>query len=582
MKTYTEYKRILKQKIPPLHEIKLAVLGDFSTQKLCDMLKAVGHENKIKISLYEADFDSIDAEIFNPQSNLYHFEPNYVFISTASKKQQLKFNSLELPQKVEFANNYLEKATQWWQTLNQNIKTNIIFSNLIETDDAVFGNYANKTSYSWLYQVRKINFMLMDKAQEYKNVFIQDMSVLHNNLGKQKVFKPSLYYTANQVYDIDFLPYISKSVVDIILAIEGKFRKCLILDLDNTLWGGIIGDDGLENIQIGDIGIGKSFTDLQYYAKKLKERGIILCVCSKNDELIAKEPFEKHPDMVLSLKDIAVFVANWENKADNIRYIQSILEIGFDSMVFLDDNPFERNLIRTQLPEICVPELPDDPAEYVNYLESLNLFETASFTQDDTARTEMYQTEDTRRKAQANYSSIDEYLKSLNMAAEVGDFSNSFYVPRIAQITQRSNQFNLRTIRYTEADIQRLAQDKNYATFYFCLEDTFGSYGLISVVILEKQENLTLFVDTWLMSCRVLKRGVEQFVLNTIVEYAKSNGFKHIIGEYIPTAKNGMVKDHYPKLGFEAMHKPNFWRLDVDNFVFYPVYIQRHMEKAFS
>jgi len=574
MKTYSEYKKVLKETIEPLYEVKIAVMGDFATQKLCDMLKAVMHENKIKISLYEADFDAIDTEIFNPDSELYHFQPNYIFISTASKKQQLKFNRLDLSEKANFAINYLEKAKLWWDTLNQNLKANIVFSNLAETDDAVFGNYANKTQYSWVYQVRKINFGLMDLAQAYKNVFIQDMSALQNQLGKEKTFKPSLYYTANQVYDIDFLPYIAKSVTDIILSIQGKFKKCLILDLDNTTWGGIVGDDGMDNLQIGDIGIGKAFTDLQYYAKKLKERGIILCVCSKNEENIAKEPFEKHPDMVLKLNDIAVFVANWENKADNIRYIQGILEIGFDSMVFLDDNPFERNLVRTQLPEVCVPELPEDPAEYVSYLETLNLFETASFTQDDTARTEMYQTEDTRRKSQAQYSSIDEYLQSLNMVAEVGDFTNSFYVPRIAQLTQRSNQFNLRTVRYTEADIQRIAQDPAFVPFYFCLSDKFGSYGLISVVILQKQDDKTLFVDTWLMSCRVLKRGVEQFVLNTIVEYAQKNKFEHIIGEYIPTSKNAMVKEHYPKLGFKNTDKPNVWKLNVAEYQSAPVFIQ--------
>ncbi len=574
MKTYSEYKKILKQPVLPLYELKIAVLGDFATQKLCDMLKAVAHENKVKLSLYEADFDAINTEIFNPESELYHFQPQYIFISTSSKKQQLKFNALDLADKAHFATQYLDKVKLWWDTVNQNIKTNIIFSNLAELDDAVFGNYANKTQCSWLYQVRKINFELMNLVQQYKNVFIQDISALHNLVGKEKAFKPSLYYTANQVYDIDFLPYIAKSVVDIILSIQGKFKKCLILDLDNTTWGGVIGDDGIDNLQIGDVGIGKAFTDLQYYAKKLKERGIILCVCSKNDEHVAKEPFEKHPDMVLKLNDIAVFVANWENKADNIRYIQSILEIGFDSIVFLDDNPFERNLVRTQLPDVCVPELPEDPAEYVSYLETLNLFETASFTQDDTARTEMYQTEDTRRKSQAQYSSIDEYLQSLNMTAEVGDFTNSFYVPRIAQLTQRSNQFNLRTVRYTEADIQRIATDKNYIPFYFCLTDKFGSYGLISVVILQKQNEKTLFIDTWLMSCRVLKRGVEQFVLNTLVDYAQKNGFEHIIGEYIPTSKNSMVKEHYPKLGFESTEKPNIWKLNVENYQRFPVFIQ--------
>nr|WP_246200135.1 HAD-IIIC family phosphatase [Maribacter luteus] len=365
------------------------------------------------------------------------------------------------------------------------------------------------------------------------------------------------------VLSIDILPNVAAKTLDLISTLNGKFKKCVILDLDNTTWGGIIGDDGLENIQIGSLGIGKAFSEFQYWVKKLKNRGIIVAICSKNTESVAKEPFEKHPDMVLHLEDISVFIANWENKADNIRQIQSILNIGFDSMVFLDDNPFERNIVRENIPEICVPELPEDPADYLEFLYGLNLFETVSFSNEDSERTKLYQIEAERAKTAQKFTNEDDFLKNLAMVSTVAPF-NKFNTPRIAQLSQRSNQFNLRTVRYSEADIERISKSGDYATFSFTLEDKFGDNGLICAIILQKENEDTLFVDTWFMSCRVLKRGMENFVLNTIVDYAKENGFHTIKGEYIPTAKNPMMKDHYPNLGFDK--DGTFFTLDVNHY----------------
>ena len=253
--------------------------------------------------------------------------------------------------------------------------------------------------------------------------------------------------------------------------------------------------------------------------------------------------------MVLRLDDISVFVANWENKADNIRTIQQILNIGFDSMVFLDDNPFERNIVRENVPGVLVPELPEDPGDYLEYLYSLNLFETASYSSADKDRTKQYQVEAQRAVAATKFTNEADFLKSLNMVSVVEGFT-SFNTPRVAQLSQRSNQFNLRTVRYTDAEISQMAVDDAYGCFSFTLEDKYGDNGLICVIILQKEDAKTLFVDTWFMSCRVLKRGMEHFTLNTIVDYAKANGFTRIVGEYIPTAKNGMVAEHYQRLGF--------------------------------
>jgi FkbH-like protein len=329
------------------------------------------------------------------------------------------------------------------------------------------------------------------------------------------------------------------------------------------LWGGTIGDDGLEHIQLGDLGIGKAFSELQAWLKQLKERGIILAVCSKNDEQVAKEAFERHPDMVLRLDDIAVFVANWQNKVDNINYIQAVLNIGFESVVYLDDSPFERRMVKQAIPALTIPELPEDPADYLDELRSLNLFETPSLSHTDAMRTRQYQEEAKRVSLLQTYDSEDAFLASLGMVSEARPFDR-FHVPRIAQLTQRSNQFNLRTVRYTERDVERIMNDPMYLTLYFTLKDEVGEYGLISVVILRRDTGF-VFIENWLMSCRVLKRGMEEFALNNIMRVATEAGFGKVVGEYIPTRKNQLVRDHYARLGFVADN--GLWALETGNYI---------------
>ncbi|WP_083692390.1 HAD family hydrolase [Seonamhaeicola sp. S2-3] len=329
--------------------------------------------------------------------------------------------------------------------------------------------------------------------------------------------------------------------------------------------GGIIGDDGLEKIQIGSLGIGKAFTKIQKWAKELKNRGIILAICSKNNEEIAKNPFVNHNEMVLKLEDISVFVANWNNKADNIRYIQEVLNIGFDSMVFIDDNPAEREIVRQSIPEITVPELPEDPALYLPYLTNLNLFETVSYSKNDNDRTLQYQQEAERRKLISQVTNMDDYLKSLEMYGSISDFRQKD-VSRIAQLTQRSNQFNLRTKRYTEDDIIKFMNSKNHLTYSVKLKDKFGDYGLISVIILEKTSSNVFFIDTWIMSCRVLKRDVEYYALNKIVDDLQKLKIDTLQGEYLETAKNSLVADLLEKLTFSKEKNDKIYSLNTNTY----------------
>ena len=564
IRTLKELKKNLKKNLTRLPTIKVALLGDNATQLLGIALKGLGVERGFNIELFEANYNQVERQFLDPTSKLYSFDADYVVVSQSTHKLLSTFNKKDFEIQSQVADERLEFV----KLICNSIKSKLIYFNYPEIDDNVFGSYANKVESSFTYQVRKINYELMNLSKQNPNFFICDISSLQNKFGRDMMFDSSLYITSEMVFSIDAIPYVASRTMDIISAAQGKFKKCLILDLDNTIWGGIIGDDGLENIQLGHgLGIGKAFSEFQEWIKKIKNRGIILAICSKNTEKIAKEPFEKHPDMILKLNDISVFKTNWNNKADNIRQIQSILNIGFDSMVFLDDNPFERNMVRQNVPGVIVPELPEDPGEYLEYLYSLNLFETLSYSTADVDRTKQYQVEAQRVTMQKSFTNEDEFLKNLNMVSEVKPF-DKFNTPRVSQLSQRSNQFNLRTIRNSEADIENISNDNNYKNFSFTLSDKYGDHGLICIVILEKKNKEDLFINTWIMSCRVLNRGMENFTLNTIIKYVKENGFKKIIGEYIETPKNKVVESHYQKLGFSPIDSDGqkLYELEVDNY----------------
>lgn len=552
MKSFQQLKKNLKAGITGLPSIKLALIGDTATQLLVTAIRGMGVERGYDLDVYEAEFNQVERQLLDQSSELYSFNADIIVVFQSTHKLCEYHSTLDQVQQSHLADERIEFITSVCENPTFANKK-IIYFNYPEIDDTVFGSYATKVDSSFTYQVRKLNFELMNLAQQHSNFFICDISSLQNKLGRDFMFASNIYISTEMTLSVDALPYIASRVMDIIEAFKGQFKKCLILDLDNTIWGGVIGDDGLEGIQLGHgLGIGKAFTEFQMWVKKLKQRGIIICIASKNDEAIAKEPFRKHPDMVLKLEDIAVFQANWETKVDNIRTIQSILNISFDSMVFLDDNPFERNIVRENIPGITVPELPEDPADYLEYLYSLNLFETASYSNADLDRTKQYQVEAQRVSLSKTFENEDDFLQSLNMVSVVSGFTK-FNIPRVAQLSQRSNQFNLRTIRYTEADIEAMTENNEFIGLCFTLEDKFGDNGLIAVVIMKRVDSETLFIDTWLMSCRVLKRGMENFTLNTMVEQAKTAGYKKIIGEYLPTKKNKIVEEHYPSLGFQKI-----------------------------
>ena len=556
MPAFVALKKNLKKDMSGLTAVRAAILGDCATQHIATALRGWGYEAGIRYDVFDSDYNQIDAQTMDPTSELYEHQPGWVIIANCTDKLYDAYCAYPVGERSRFAEAMRDRMVVVWQRIWANCNARLLQFNFPAWDDRVFGDFGAKTPESFSYQLRKLNFLLAESCAEYKNVFIVDVDGMQSRLGEAFVRDPKMFCIAKMPFRTDFLPYIAKQITDTVLAASGTFKKCIVLDLDNTLWGGVIGDDGLDGIQIGELGLGHAFSAFQSWLKEMKNRGIILCVCSKNNEPAAKEPFEKHPEMVLKLEDISVFVANWEDKAGNIRHIQSVLNIGMDSLVFLDDNPFEREVVRSLIPNITVPELPENPEEYVDYLRSLNLFETASYSEEDKVRTQQYRAEAQRVSLQNQCADYDAYLEGLEMIAEAKPF-DAFHFPRIAQLTQRSNQFNLRTIRYTEQEITDIAKDDRYITLYFTLKDKFGDHGLISAVIMEKQED-KLFVNTWLMSCRVLKRGMEEFIVNKMVSAAQEAGYKTVEGEYLKTPKNAMVANIYEKLGFEKCSDTQF------------------------
>lgn len=557
-------------------KLKIALLGEVSTQHLIPMLRALFASNGCDAEIFEAGFDTIEAEAYNPGSDLYAFQPQIVVIVQSVVK--LKNRYYDYPgDRATFGEQQAAQIEKIWQALQSHLQVPIIQSNFAVPYERPSGNFSQKVAGSLQGSVLALNRELFARAQKHPSVFINDLENIASWVGRSRFFDEKLYALAKAVCALEYLPHVAQNIVDIALAALGRSVKCVVLDLDNTLWGGVVGDDGLEGIGLGDLDEGGAFRSLQLFLRELWSRGIILAVCSKNNEEIARKVFTDHPDMVLRENHIAAFVANWEDKASNIARIREKLNIGYDSMVFLDDNPFERNLVRQLIPQIIVPELPEDPALYVRAISELNLFEATSQSALDSQRTVMYQEQEQREGEAARFANLEEYLKSLGTTAAFERFEQR-NLSRIAQLIQRSNQFNLTTRRYSEAQCEAFMNDDEHCyPFTITVRDRFGDFGLINVVILQHRGD-ALEIDTFLMSCRVLKRGVEQFAMNQIFEYARANNFKRVIGRYIPTAKNMMVERFYADFEFTEIPsgggEGTLWSKDVTTYEPRTVFIQ--------
>ncbi|PWU14625.1 MAG: FkbH domain-containing protein [Verrucomicrobia bacterium] len=558
-------------------KLKLALLADVSTQHLTPLLRVLFASNGVDVEIYEAGFDTVEVESLDPNSGLYAFGPQVIVILQSIMKLKSNFYQGQEDRR-SFAQAKAGAIEAVWSAIRVRSTAVIVQSTFVLPYERTSGNFGRVTGDSLLDSVEELNREICRHASQHPSVLINDVDYLAAWVGRGHFLDEKLWCLAKSFCALKYLPQVAQNIVDISLASLGRSVKCVVLDLDNTIWGGIIGDDGLEGIVLGELDEDGVFRSFQSFLKELSARGIILAVCSKNDEAVAREVFQKHPGMVLREEDIAVFIANWDDKAANLRRIRDTLNIGFDSMVFLDDSPFERNLVRQLVPEIIVPELPEDPALYVRALSELNLFETASQSSLDAGRAALYKDQQKREVESKKFATLDQYLESLQTTAHCQRFESAT-LGRVAQLIQRSNQFNLTTRRYSEAECKMMMEDRDrYFPFTISVHDRFGDFGLINVVILRLKPNEgVLEIDTFLMSCRVLQRGVEQLAMNKILDFARTGAYQCVLGQFIPTAKNMMVKSFFEQFGFRqtatSPEGATHWRMETADYVPRKVFI---------
>lgn len=548
-------------------EKNIAILGGSTTSEIKNILELFLLKNGIKPTFYESEYNKYYEDALFGTDKLKKFNPDIIYIHTTNINITQYPALSDSPEEVEnLLAQEVEKFKLIWNTL-QNHECAIIQNNFELPANRSLGNLDCYDIHGQTYFINRLNLEFAKSAREIKNLYINDINYLSSYIGLRNWFDKSLWYSAKYALSYEAIPELAHNLGNIINAIFGKSKKCLVLDLDNTLWGGVIGDDGLNGISIGtETAIAEAYTAFQSYVKTLKPRGITLAVCSKNDFQNAKEGFS-HPDSILSFDDFTSFKANWEPKHLNIIEIAKEINIGIDSLVFIDDNPVERDIIISQVPGVTVPDVGDNIIDFIDHVDKSGFFEIISLSADDLNRNDYYEGNKKRLDEQASFKDYDEFLYSLDMTAEISTFS-PVYLERITQLINKTNQFNLTTKRYTFGEVEKIADDDNYIKLYGKLSDKYGDNGLISIII-ALVKGKACHIDLWLMSCRVLKRGMEFAMLDALVDACQNRGVTELFGYYYKTAKNSMVSDLYETFGFTLVEQngdDSVWKLSLEDY----------------
>lgn len=548
--------------------LRVAVLGGSTTNELVNVLELFLLKKGFLPEFYESDYNKFYEDAIFGNEKLSQFNPEIIYIHT-TQKNILEFASIDKTNdEVDLLiQNELKKFQNIWSSL-KDFNCPIIQNNFDFPINRSLGNLDFYDIHGKTYFINKLNLEFAKEARENNTLYINDINYLASFIGLHNWFDKNLWFTAKYAISFDAIPLLANNIANVISAIFGKSKKCLVLDLDNTCWGGVIGDDGLNGIKLGnESASGEAYMEFQRYVKELKQRGIILAVSSKNDHEIAKEAFT-HSDSVLKFNDFTSFKANWNPKYQNIADIAYEINIGLDSLVFIDDNAMERNAVESQLPDVEVPNIGDNILDFVDFIERNGYFEAIKLSAEDINRNKFYEDNRSRLNEETLFNDYQNFLYSLNMHAEIKRFSSSF-IDRITQLINKTNQFNLTTKRYTNAELESYISSENHIPLYGKLIDKFGDNGLISIVI-GQIKGKVCYVDTWLMSCRVLKRDMEYAMLDVLVEECKIKNIEEIIGEYKRTSKNNMVAELYTEFGFEMIsneaNNQAIWKLCINNY----------------
>lgn len=568
LKKKKSIKRELLSEEMPRIEKRIAILGGSTTRDVMSVLELFLLNTGIKPVFYESEYNMYWQDVMFDAPELLEFQPEIIYIHTSSR------NIANFPSPGDSQQQVKELLTAayapfeaMWQKIEQTYHCPVIQNNFEPYFYRLMGNKDVYDIHGKNNFIHELNSLFYAYAQSHRHFYIQDIGYMAACYGLQKWADPFYWHMYKYALAVPAIPELSYNLCNIIKSIYGKNKKAFVLDLDNTLWGGVVGDDGPENIEIGqETPMSQLYSEFQGYIKEHKDLGVLLNVASKNEEENALAGLSR-PDSVLKPDDFVVIKANWNPKDQNVMDIATALNIGRDALVFVDDNPAERLIVKKQIPELGVPEV-GAPESYITTIDRCGYFEVTELSADDLKRTEMYKENAQRSQLQAAFGDYKDYLLSLEMEAEIGAFT-PVYMSRIAQLTNKSNQFNLTTKRCTQAEIEGFAADKNYITCYGKLQDRFGDNGVVSVVFghVDETDKKKFHIDLWLMSCRVLKRDMEFAMMDYLAEKCREKGIEEIYGYYYPTAKNKMVREFYKEQGFELLQtcedESTVWKLRI-------------------
>ena len=541
-------------------KIKIALLGSFTLDGLNETIKVKCSELKVGCDTFYGGYNRYNEEILNSKSNLYSFSPDVCFLilDTRNILGDLFYYpyNLSVDKRREFIQNKINELNNLIKSFKEKSNSKLVISNFIIPTYSPYGIFETKTDYGLQEMVFDLNHKLNNICRDENSIYVYDINGFVSKHGEENVFDFQQYFFGDVKISLSYIPILANDLLGYIKPTLGLNKKCIVLDLDNTLWGGIVGEDGFNKIKLGPQPPGNTYVEFQKYLLSLHERGIILAVNSKNNLDDAIEVINNHPNMILRENHFGCLKINWNDKVTNLKEIAQELNIGLDSIVFIDDDPVNRDFVRETLPEVLTIELPKDPSLYVSTLIGLNDFHVIKITKEDKQRGKMYTQQRMRVESEKNSTSFEEYLKQLNIKIHIKK-ADEFTIPRISQLTLKTNQFNLTTKRYQEEDIKTFSQDKKKIVGCARIEDKFGDNGITSVFIVKKDNEEEWIIDTFLLSCRVIGRGVEEGILDYIINEARKNNVKRIIGNFIPTKKNKPSESFLPNFGFEKVN--DYW-----------------------
>ena len=555
IKQLSHYMNEAKMIKPENHKnkIRIAFVGSFTLNGFEETMQVQCNDEKINCITYNSPYNQFNQEILNEDSNLYKFKPDLIFLIIDSRiilEDSFYFSNINSEdEKKKFTSKKFDEINNLIKIISKKSQSKIVITNFTIPTYTSLGIYESKIEYGTKEIILDLNKKLKVLSKNIDSCYVYDFNSFVTKFGEKNVIDYKKMYYGDIKINFDIIPYLIYEFLSYVKPILGLNKKCIVLDLDNTLWGNIIGEEGIEGIKIGPYPEGRSFVEFQKVIKSLSENGIILAINSKNNQKDAMKAINEHPHMILREQDFSCIKINWNDKISNMKEISNELNIGLDSIVFFDDDPVNRELLRMSIPEINTVELPKDPSTYAQILRNLNDFNTLKITKDDTQRKIMYKQEQNRQKLESSTENLNEYLKKLDIKIKI-KLDDKFSISRISQLILKTNQFNLTTKRYQEEEIREFVKDETMIVGCSEVEDKFGENGITNVFIIKTKPNEWI-IDTFLLSCRIMGRGIEEGIIGKILEIAKNKGIEKITATFIPTEKNKPAENFLKNYGFE-------------------------------